>query len=44
MGKDQFRGTGPIEQVHFERNPQGRINGLRISGGRVLGVLFKRLP
>jgi hypothetical protein len=44
LSKDQFRGTGSFQQVHFERDAQGQINGLRTSNGRVLGVLFQRLP
>jgi len=44
LGKDQFTGTGSFQQVHFERDAQGRINGLRISNGRAIGVLFQRQP
>jgi CubicO group peptidase (beta-lactamase class C family) len=44
LGKDQFRGTGSFQQVHFERDAQGQINGLRTSNFRALGVLFQRLP
>jgi CubicO group peptidase (beta-lactamase class C family) len=44
LGKDQFTGAGSFQQVHFERDAQGRINGLRVSNGRALGVLFQRQP
>ncbi len=42
--KDHFTGTGAVRDVHFERDAQGRISGLRVSGGRVLGVLFQKQP
>ena len=42
--KDEFTGTGSFRQIHFERDAQGRITGLRVSSGRVTGVLFQRQP
>jgi CubicO group peptidase (beta-lactamase class C family) len=42
--KDQFIGSGSFRQVHFERDAQGRISGLRVSNDRVIGLLFQRQP
>ncbi len=42
--KDHFTGTGGVRDVQFERDAQGRITGLRVSAGRVLGVLFQKQP
>jgi CubicO group peptidase (beta-lactamase class C family) len=43
-GQDRFTGSTPFRLVHFERDAQGRISGLRVSNDRVLGVLFGRQP
>jgi CubicO group peptidase (beta-lactamase class C family) len=42
--KDHFTGSGAVRDVQFERDAQGRISGLRVSGGRVVGVLFQKQP
>jgi CubicO group peptidase (beta-lactamase class C family) len=41
--KDQFRGSSWFfQRIHFERNDQGKVTGLRVSNSRTRDVLFIR--
>lgn len=41
VGKDSFEGSrGYFRNIRFERSEEGEINGLRVSNGRVLNLLF----
>ncbi|RRQ48167.1 class A beta-lactamase-related serine hydrolase [Maribacter algicola] len=40
---DKFSGVWPINIIEFERNKDGKVEGLRISNGRTRNVWFKKM-
>jgi CubicO group peptidase (beta-lactamase class C family) len=39
---DVFTGSFPLARVEFDRDPDGRVTGLRASNGRARDILFRR--